>query len=153
MKRFFSAEEIETIVTKRRQGVPWNVLAAEVDMTPAGLRHHIKSRVGTITLDDKVCPYCNQSFTPTRADCIHCEEPDCYKEHRKRNWKKYDNRLRDRAAPKAGEARVQCIGNYCGGKVFTTPLVKSHGRKLPLYRICPTCRSRNTEYCMAWGGV
>lgn len=153
MQRFFTAEQLENIVERRRQGEPWAALAAEVKMTPAGLRHHIKRLMGTIILNSKECPYCKTSFTPLRKDSVHCGHPDCYLQHRKDHWTKWGRNHRLKTEPKKNESTIECIGNYCGGKSFRTPLVNDHGRKRPLYRLCPICRARNTEYCLAWGGA
>jgi hypothetical protein len=151
-KKGFTPAELKEMVRRRQAGEKWNVLAADCGMTPAGLRHHLNRVFGEIKLDPKTCPYCKQSFVPSRIDCTHCGKPDCYLQHRKAHWKRWDRAYLSRTEPKGNEIKVPCLGNYCGGKLFRTPLVNDHGRLRPLYRVCPRCRERASEYCTAFGG-
>lgn len=145
-----SGEQIETITERRRQGETWKALAKEIGVSGQALRRKIECLVGEVKLYPKKCKYCGDMFVPARDECQHCGKPDCFVAHKK-TWNHYNEKRAKRQEPRKGEVLVECIGRFCGQQAFYTPLVNDHGRKRPLYRICPVCRERNHEYCTAWG--
>lgn len=145
-------DQLKAIKVRRSQGETWKALAAEIGMTGQGLTRLMTQLYGKIELAEKKCLYCGKMFRPMRRECRHCGHPDCYTKHKK-TWTRWDRRKGIKADPKKNRQMVvTCIGRFCGGQEFFSPITTDHGRERALYRLCPICRERNGEYCTAWGG-
>ena len=143
---------VNTIKARRAKGETWRALADEFGTSAQGLRLSAEKYIGTIPVDPIKCAYCGGDFIPFRKECIHCGKPECAQEHRQLHWKKTKNRTPKDQREGKNKVQVKCIGRFCGGKTFWSPLVNDHGRMRPLYRLCGTCKSRNHEYCTGFGG-
>lgn len=149
--RRFSHEELEDIKARRLQGEAWEDIGDTYKMTARGLKVNFTKAVGKVELPAMICEYCNKSYIPVSIT-KNCPEKECQR-LRKNNIRRNELgmtivKYESHNTPKK-TMRTKCLGNYCGGKMFTTKVVQSHGRDVPLYRICPNCKRRNEEFSIA----
>ena len=160
-----TSDDFEAIRLRRLAGEPWSAIAKDYGYSYRGIANKVAKNIGRAEIGPRLCPYCRKEYIPRRDDSAHCDELTCYDKHRQVHRERYCAKAKERrhdpnykvtprAKPLVGRAKtmvVNCIGHYCDGKEFVTPIAYTRdGRALPAYRLCQTCKERNREINLAF---